>query len=33
MKNNSINPKLIANQRVTYFRDLKSAVNLKKTYF
>lgn len=29
MKNNSINPKIIANQRVTYFRDLKSAVNLK----
>ena len=29
MKNNSINPKLIANQRVTYFRDLESAVNLK----
>jgi hypothetical protein len=29
MKNNSINPKLIANQRVTYLRDLKSAVNLK----
>lgn len=29
MKNNSINPKLIANHRVTYFRDLESAVNLK----
>lgn len=29
MKNNSINPKIIANQRVTYLRDLKSAVNLK----
>lgn len=29
MKNNSINPKIITNQRVTYLRDLKSAVNLK----